>query len=256
MNFIRHIVEPRKILLAWQASTGTDKKRRIVAEIIKENNDIRLEYSKHTNDYNEALNLGFSGYPGLPLEYSMHTNDYNEALNLGFSGYPGLPLTDRTHTVVMDVFAKRLPPRTRNDFKKYLNALRIPEGIDISDFALLGYSGARLPDDDFVFIHPFDTAEAPFEFMMLIPEFTYDRHADPLAIKEGKPVTFKKEGSSRNVPGIEIILEGEKFGNVEPVLLPQFHKWINNGLTINAVIERINGTIDKAKVYLFVAVTM
>jgi len=230
MNFIRHIVEPRKILLAWQAAVGTDKKKKIVAEIINENNDIRLEYPAHTNDYNEALELGFAGYPGLPI-------------------------TDKTHADVMDVFAKRLPPRTRNDFKKYLNALRIPGDIEISDFALLGYSGARLPDDDFVFIHPFDTADAPFEFMMLIHELTYDKHADPLAIKEGTPVTFKKEGSSRIVPGIKIILEEKKLGHVEPVLLPRFHKWIEGGLTINAVIERINGTIDKAKVYLFVSVT-
>lgn len=229
MNYIRHIVEPRKILLAWQTAAGTGKKRRIVAEIIKENNDIRLEYLTHTNDFNEALALGFSRYPGLPVRDKIHSN-------------------------VMDVFSKRLPPRTRNDFNKYLNSLRIPDDIELSNFALLGYSGARLPDDDFVFIHPFDTAKAPFEFLMLIPDFSYDRTCR-LTVKEGTPVIFEKEGNSSAVPGIKIMSEDKKIGHVDPVLLPRFHKWIDGGLSISPVIERVNGSKDKMKIYLFVSVT-
>jgi hypothetical protein len=63
----------------------------LVAEIIKENNDIRLDYLAQTNDYNEALTMKFSGYPGLPIQ-------------------------ERTHVNVMDVFLKRLPPISSSTF--------------------------------------------------------------------------------------------------------------------------------------------
>ena len=111
----------------------------------------------------------------------------------------------------------------------------------------MGYSGARLPDDDFIFIHPFDTAKTPFEFMMLIPDFTYDTSSDRFAITIGSPVNFEKESGHSSASDIKIILEGKKLGFVEPALLPQFHKWIDGGLSISAVIERINGTKEKSK---------
>ena len=78
------------------------------------------------------------------------------------------------------------PPRSRGDFGRFLGALRIKADAEISDFALLGYSGAKLPDDDFTVIHPFENASVPFEFMVVLSvemtteyEITKNDHRSP-----------------------------------------------------------------------------
>ena len=83
---------------------------------------------------------------------------------------------------VLPSFMKRLPPRSRGDFGRFLDALRIKSEAkdEISNFALLGYSGAKLPDDDFTVIHPFENASVPFELMLPVQGYRHYKEQLPL----------------------------------------------------------------------------
>ncbi len=148
MRHIEHIVEPDRLLLSWQ--NPSERLRMFVAELIRNGDEADLVYLKEREDFSKAQSLGFNGYPGFDIEINIHKN-------------------------VLTSFMKRLPPRSRGDFGRFLDALRIkPEAKDrISDFALLGYSGAKLPDDDFTVIHPFENASVPFEFMLPVEGYRY-----------------------------------------------------------------------------------
>lgn len=61
MNLITHIIEPQWLYLAWQAPEGGA--RRIVAEFIKTNHAIELHYLTQTEDFRQARERGFKGYP-------------------------------------------------------------------------------------------------------------------------------------------------------------------------------------------------
>jgi len=203
MRHIEHIVEPNRLLLSWQ--TPGERLRMFVAELIRNDDDADLVYLKESEDFSKAQSLGFNGYPGFDFEINIHKN-------------------------ILTSFMKRLPPRSRGDFGRFLDALRIrPEAKDeISDFALLGYSGAKLPDDDFTVIHPFENASVPFELMLPVEGYQY--YQDELSLTE---------------LSTDYVCRG---------LTASFHKWIQSGLTMSAFIERINGTRQYPKVYLYVSV--
>ena len=61
MRHIEHIVEPDRLLLSWQAASGSDRLRMIVAELIRNGNDADLVYLKGSEDFSKAQSLGFKG---------------------------------------------------------------------------------------------------------------------------------------------------------------------------------------------------
>src|SRR3990167_8972072 len=124
MRFIEHIIEPTKLLLAWQSSDEKHRTRYIVAELTSTRDDVELVYLPETKDFIEAQKHGFKDYPAF--------QDIN-----------------KTHHHVLDAFMRRLPPRKRGDFSQYLESLRLKPDTKMSDFALLGYSGAKLLSDGF-----------------------------------------------------------------------------------------------------------
>jgi hypothetical protein len=231
MRYIEHIVEPDKLLLSWQAKS--ERQRMIVAELERNGDDANLIYLKGSEDFSKAQNLGFDGYPGFVIEKDVYAN-------------------------VLVSFMKRLPPRSRGDFDRFLDALRIKSeaGSKISDFALLGYSGAKLPDDDFTVIHPLENASTPFEFML--PVQGYQHYTDELpftALSINMPADFEVEPDNPTDPeAIKVIIDGVMAGYVCRGLTGSFHKWMQSGLTVSAYVERINGTEQVPKIYLYVSV--
>lgn len=243
MRYIEHIVEPDRLLLSWQAKS--ERLRMIVAELIRNGDDGNLVYLKESEDFSRAQSLGFDGYPG-------------KAQSLGLDGHPGFAIEKDIHKNVLTSFMKRLPPRSRRDFGRFLDALRIkPEAKnEISDFALLGYSGAKLPDDDFTVIHPFENASVPFELML--PVEGYQHYQDELsltALSTDMLADFEAEPDNPKDPkAIKIIIDGIRIGYVCRGLTASFHKWMQLGLTISAYVERINGIGQDPKIYLYVSV--
>jgi hypothetical protein len=230
-KYIEHIVEPERLLLSWQPRESTKgRMRRFVGELIRRGDDADLVYLRDTEDFKQACEMGFNEYPGFPIS--------------------------EDHRGVLASFMKRLPPRQRTDFGRYLASFRIQESADISDFALLGYSRAKLPDDDFTIIHPFDMAEPPFELLLPIEGYRYRQDNLPFGQLEiGLEAHFEKEPENpRDPQAIRIVIRGMACGYVCRGLTEQFHKWMDRGYSISATIERLNGTPEKPMIYLYVAV--
>jgi len=229
MRYIEHIVEPDRLLLSWQ--NPDERLRMFVAELIRNGDDADLVYLKENEDFSRAQSLEFEGYPGFDIKTKIHKN-------------------------VLTSFMKRLPPRSRGDFDRFLNALRIKKGSEISDFALLGYSGAKLPDDDFTIIHTFENASVPFELMLPVEGYQY--YQDELSLNElstDMQAKFEAEPDNPKDPeAIKIIIDGIRAGYVFRGLTASFHKWMQSGLAISAYVERKNGTGQYPEIYLYVSV--
>lgn len=228
MNLINHIIEPTRLLLAWQQH-GTEKRRRfIVAELLKNSDGlIQLNYLEESRDFLQARELGFTNYPGFAVGES--------------------------HLDTLHIFMKRLPPRKRTDFGRFLTSIRIPEDATISDFALLGYSGARLPDDGFVFINPFENAKPPFELMTPIAGYYYHKDKAPKhSLAEGMSVELKKEPDNpKDSNAVAIWINGIQAGYINKGLPRSVNQWLDNGWVESTVIERLNGTPKNPRVLIF-----
>jgi len=77
----------------------------------------------------------------------MPGNDLDTARSKGFKGYLAFPHFKETYRLgVMESFMTRLPPRSREDFGKFLDYWHLDSLLknSISDFTLLGYTGAAL----------------------------------------------------------------------------------------------------------------
>ena len=234
-RYIQHIIEPQKLLLSWQPSreSGYCRLRRFVAELISQDGKVHLEYLKNTSDYIAACNDGFIDYPGFTSDNSRHDN-------------------------VLPAFMRRLPPRKRNDFGRFLTSLRInpADSNKISDFALLGYSGAMLPGDGFTIINPFENAVAPFELIIDIQGYRHFAGNLPYGkFNTDMRVTFKPEPTNpQDSNAIMVIVEGEQIGYVCRGLNKSIKSWLESGLTLNAYIERINGTEEYPRIYAYTEV--
>jgi len=230
MRFIEHIIEPTKLLLAWQSSDEKHRTRYIVAELNRIGEEITLTY--------------------LP-----NTKDFNDAQQHGFEAYPAFQDTQKTHRNVLDAFMRRLPPRTRGDFTQYLEGLRLKPTTQLSNFALLGYSGAKLPSDGFSIIHPFNDINSPCELLIEVAGF---RHINPNAkIILNEPASFSKEfNQAIQEEAIRINIIQQHIGYVCRGLLPSFSKWLDNKQITGAWVEKTNGMPGKPTVYLYVKISV
>jgi len=232
MRYIEHIIEPEKLLLSWQAQSSKGRGRMFVAELIRNGTDADLVYLRDSDDFKNAVSLGFENYPGFPAKQQKYEK-------------------------ILFAFMKRLPPRSRGDFGKYLDALRI-QNAEISDFSLLGYSGAKLPDDGFTVIHAFENAVPPFELLLHVQGYRYYVEQLPFdSIKMEQEATFQAEPENEIDPkAIKIIIGGTHVGYVCRGLTKSFHKWFEMGYKIDANIERKNGTAARPEIYLYVSIKM
>lgn len=234
MKYIEHIVEPDRLLLSWQAPRGSNNRMRMfVGEIIRTDNDADLRYLTNTKDFETARESGFENYPGYLIQAPVHKD-------------------------VLVSFLKRIPPRSRKDFDRFLNSLRINPGMkdQVSDFALLGYSRASLPSDEFTLIHPFSNAVPPFEFLTPVQGYEYYLDNVPYeSLAEGLDVTFAPEPNNpKDSNAIRMLIQGKTIGYVCRGLLDAFHQWQEHGFRISASIERINGTPEDPKLFVFISV--
>jgi len=232
VRVVSHIIEPSRLLLRWQAGTRAVPENRthwIVATLTRD-----------AGSFGEAIKF----------EYRMD-QDLIEPNNLGFQGYPAFRLDTSYEGAVLDVFMKRLPPRSRGDFREYLAFHCLPADANISDFALLGYTGAKLPSDGFSFIHPFDDTNGPCEFRMDVAGWRHYREPLP-RMRIDLPVTFKPEPSNAHDPGaIQVISEGEVLGYVPRGLTDSFHRWLGK-CDVTAVVHSVPLPEERPDLALFV----
>jgi len=231
MRFIEHIIEPAKLLLTWQSPDEKHRTRYIVAELNRVGNEISLSYLPETKDFVSAQEWGFEAYPAFQDIGMIHHN-------------------------VLDAFMRRLPPRARGDFSQYLEGLRLKPDVQISDFALLGYSGAKLLSDGFSIIHPFNDVSGSCEMLLEASGYRHIHNGNNFTIQMNDPASFSIEmNDAIQEEAIRIDVDGKRIGYVNRGLIPTYTDWIKNGRIAGAWIDKINGTPGKPAVYLYVQVS-
>jgi hypothetical protein len=233
VHFIEHFIEPQRLLLTWIPPEGQGERyRRVVGELYRQpDGDAHLRYLTHTADFGKAIEQSFTGHPAFDIEQERHTHG------------------------VMQAFMRRLPPPSRDDYSAYLEGFCIGPGACLSDFTLLGYTGARLPSDGFGLVHPFDGVEGPCEFLTDVAGVRYFLKAD-----EAQRLPLDAEVTLQTMPenprdpnAVGVLYQGRQFGHIKRGLTETFRGWLRQD-RVHATIERLNGNPRRPMVFLFVRV--
>ncbi len=234
MRYIEHLIEPERLLLSWQALDSNSRSRYVVGELVRKDGAIVLNYFKGKKDFEEASLHGFKGHPAFQVKDNVYSFD----------------------NLVLEAFTRRIPPRSRSDFYRYLELRGLNPDAEISDFALLGYVGARLPDDGFELVHPFDSANEPFEFLIEVAGFRYESTISIDEIAVDKPVQFIPEPENQHdSQAIRIELDGNKLGYVDRGRLELFHRHFKAGHSVSGEVMRKNGTAERPLLYIYTTLT-
>lgn len=213
--WIQHVPEPRRLILTWQPSDLLADRFRWAVGIL------------WSREGGANCNLRYFR-PGE--EFASH-NDGRDPVGLQELGYRGLPafgLGREIHEVgVMQTMLRRLPPRARPDFAAYLQAFRLPQGVPISDFALLGMTEARTPNDGFSLIDPLEAAE---EWQERLLEVVGSRHyrleGEPLPAV-GRLLDLLREPTNLHDPNaVQVFDEGRLLGYINRLQAPTVGAWL------------------------------
>jgi hypothetical protein len=148
---------------------------------------------------------------------------------------------------------RRLPPRSRPDYGAYLAALRLSEIPEISDFALLGYSEAKLPSDGFSLVDTLSEKPAPFEFLFEVAGY---RYYDPSLSGDdiGSEVVMEHEPSNEFDPGAVMLkVSGKKIGYINRLQAPAVLSWVRQR-RVRTAVEKLNGNSEKPRAFVFMYV--
>lgn len=228
MKQIKYVTNPDRLLLVWQAPEGKSRARYVVGELCQHEGLVVFRYLPETEEFKKACAEGFVDYPAFRKVGQEYTQG------------------------VLDSFLRRLPPRKRGDFVKYLEQWRLAPNVEISDFALLGHTGAKLPNDGFSLINPFDHVDLPFEFYIEVAGFRHQLNISVDDITVGMDAVFIAEpANEHNGDAVRIEVGGKKIGYVNNAQCKAFTRWLGANSSISASVERINGSIDRPLIYIY-----
>jgi hypothetical protein len=239
MNWIEHVLEPQRLILAWQAPDNTGVRFRWAVGEVTHNDGGTLTLRYFVRDEFERANQG---------------KTFDALARLGYRGYPGFRVKDAVHTDgVLEAFMRRLPPPSRADFAEYRAHFRLKPELQLSDLGMLGYTEAKLPSDGFSLVNPFECPGVQFELMIEVAGFRYYANANP-ALRVGDLVTLRPEPTNEHDPNaVMVCVADRRIGYVNRLQAPAFQSWLNSR-PIDAVIERVNGNADHPRVFVFVRV--
>lgn len=228
MKFIEHILEPQRLLLVWQGSEGSSRSRRAIAELIRQaDGPVQLRYLTDTEELKAAQAEGFICFPAF--------RKLEQSYDLG----------------VVDTFMRRLPPRSRGDYAQYLEQFRLRPEMQISDFALLAYTGAKLPSDGFSIVNPLENITTDADVLIEVAGFRHHANLDSKVIRPGESARFLGEPDNPHDPNaVAILVRDQKIGYVPRQQTLAVRQLATAG-AIEACVERVNGRPDRPLVYLF-----
>lgn len=227
MRTISRIMEPTRLLLTWQPTTGGT--RYVVGQIDRQQGDAYVfTYHFHSDDYARAQEKGFAGHPAFSMKNEEHTNN------------------------VLDPFVRRLPPRKRKDFAEYLAQHLLPYPFEGSDFALLGYTGAKSPGDGFCLVPDPEIFNGEGELLFEVAGTRYQKGLDLSKVMVGDSVELIPEVDNQFDPhAIAVVHESGKLGYINKVLCKELKRKITRH-TVSAFVAKKNGTAERPLVYLLV----
>lgn len=231
---ITHLLEPSRLLLVWQRPMvdGGRRSRRVVGEIVRKNGDEGVfRYLTESEDFQEAREEGFQGYPAFRMNRSVHEIN------------------------VMEAFMCRLPSRKRGDFADYLAAHSLPSDFAGSDFSLLAHTGARLPGDGFELLPDLSELQNPFEIIVEVAGTRHQNDVDLSSVSAEDQVSLLAEPMNKFDPdAIEVIHgKGGRLGYIPKPYCQTLRPWIDDG-HLTASIQKLNGRPDRRLVYLRISV--
>ncbi len=231
-HIIEHVIDPKKLLLIWRSQgDGQTHMRRAVAEITLEHNGAILRYLMGSPDFEAAVSEGFKEYPAFRRPPPEHRQG------------------------VLDTFLRRLPPRNREDFGEYLTSHRLPNDLNISEMALLAYTGAKLPGDGFEICADFESAHPPFEIVLEVAGFRHQSNIPAENIIIGSTVKLLADPENQSDGNaVAVFYANNKIGYLPRTFNGAFSAWVKMGFKVKAAVERINGTPERPLVYLYVTV--
>lgn len=226
---ITHIIEPLRLWLTWQPTTGGT--RYLIGHIDRlSDGSFEFEYHKNSSSFEKAQEKGFVGHPAFKTKFSKHSNN------------------------VLAPFLRRLPPRSRGDFKNYLAQHLLKFPFSGSDFALLGYTGAKSPGDGFSLVPDFSGADKDIDYQLEVAGTRYITNLKLDNIHVGDVVSLEQEPSNMyDSNAIAIIHNNVRIGFVNKVLCGYIAEKLLEG-SISAVISRKNGTSDRPLIYVFITI--
>jgi hypothetical protein len=234
MITLRHLVEPERLLLTWQPpdESAPSRTRRVVGEVMP--NPTRtsavFRYLVDGDDFTRALELGFRGFPAFKIDQEMISEG------------------------VLEAFLRRLPPRRREDFSDFLQQHWLPHPFPLSDFALLGYTGAKLPSDGFALVPVFSPADLPCEYVMEVAGTRHVPDANLSAIQLGDSLSIVREaGNPVDSDALAIHHAGKAIGYVNRAMRPTFHAWLEAG-RLEVIVVRKNGKPARPLIYCKISV--
>lgn len=227
---VQNFVEPSKVRMIWQSNLPQYRSKYFVAELIRCGSEISLFYNRNSIEWLGATSAGFRGFPAFDTRQIAH------------------------HSNVMQVLSRRLPPRSRSDFYYFLEKNGLSQNPMISEFALLGYTGARLPGDGFSFEIDFSIEQMPFEFFFEISGFRYNAGMQmDMAQLTGKPVLFLPEPHNPHDPNaVGVYVDQSRIGYVPRTLAPLLNGWLQYAV-VHAAIGKIEGPAVRPDVSVFIS---
>ena len=232
---LSHLLEPSRLLMTWQPSDeGVPvRTRRIVGEVHSEKPscDIVFSYLKGTTDFQAAEAAGFKGFPAFRLEDT------------------------ETRHGVLESLMRRLPPRNREDFGDYLQFHGLPAPFKLSDLALLGHTGARLPSDGFALVPEFPVDAGPCDYVMEVAGTRHVLQGSLSDLRAGDAVTIQPDPNNMvESDALAVLHDGQRIGYVNRALKGMFYRWLQSG-RMTATIERQNGKPNRPLIFVRVSVS-
>jgi hypothetical protein len=226
---VENIVEPKELFLMWKADSG----RRHKVGILTPN---QFRY--------------------LPLD----SPEIVAAMEDGFEEFPAFDITKEKHDNPLPVFMRRCPPTDRRDFDAYLQAFSLdPNSAAVkkmSNFTLLGYTGAYVHGNPFHLLNPFSGIATAFEFVMQIAGAHHNyfkNHNDTNLLGQHLQAVLEPDNANDS-SAVKLCLNGEPFGYIQRVLTHSFGEWIANNRLESIMLSRVNGSVDHRYAYAFVRV--
>ena len=215
-HWIEFPSEPKELLLVWQApSSISDRLRWAVGRLRKVGDEAVFCYLR--GEEFAGLNAGRSP---------------DELEAAGFSGYPAFDRNAKRRPEgdawerALGAFLRRLPPATRSDFSGYLAHFLIKAQPQLSQFALLAATGARLPSDGFSLVDPLDPSAQCVDFIFEIAGLRhYER--DGVRLEIGSPLKLEPEPSNLKDPNaVQVKASGKVVGYVNRLQANTIRIWL------------------------------
>ncbi|CAV18315.1 hypothetical protein [Vibrio atlanticus] len=225
MITIENPLHVETLFLTWQSNSDRNQ-RYLVGVLKKAASGFEFSYLVDTPDYITALEHGFMGYPAFRLGGEVYTND------------------------VMTTFMKRLPPRSRRDFRKYLTNHYLSENFDGSDFDLISHTGIQLPSDGFDLVPDLSEAQLPFDYLMEVAGSRYYITGDEAAsIGIGTQVRFECENDNEfDCNAVALFIGTQPIGYINKLICPAFRELMTRDISCH--VAKVSGTVDRPLIFV------